>query len=136
MVKFGQLYYHAQDILAQAFPDLEELSLIAAEAAEMDLAFSHWASSQMDIWKPVPLGSLSPETAVQSSYDFCHSGQVDDYYDRECALNSSQDGRKTLIQDDCRLRCWSLEHIPQIPHHAPRHDHEGCAHPLRPYPNL
>lgn len=81
LVKFSQLYY--QDILAQACPNLEELSQIAAEASKMDLAFSHWASSQMDIWKPVPRGSLSQEVAAQSSYELGHSGHVDEYYNRK-----------------------------------------------------
>lgn len=89
MVKFGQLYYHSEGILAQACPNLEDLSQIASEASEMDLAFAHWASSQMDIWKPVPRGSLSQEVAAQSSYEFSHSGKVDDYYDRKYTLKTS-----------------------------------------------
>lgn len=68
MVNFGQLYYYAEEIMAQACPNFEEPYQIAAEASKMDSAFYHWASSQMDLWKPAPRGSLSQEVAVQSSY--------------------------------------------------------------------
>lgn len=81
LIRFGRLFYQAEDVLAQRNPDLEESAHIEKASLEMDLAFSHWARSQIDIWKPVQRGSLTQEAVSRSHCKFGYAGRVDDYYD-------------------------------------------------------
>ncbi|KAI2624308.1 hypothetical protein GGR54DRAFT_655075 [Hypoxylon sp. NC1633] len=116
LVKFGNLFQGANDLLAQGSPSVEELLQLEEDALALELEFESWGGFYGATWPPAQVSEISEATARASNCSYCHSGPIHSYPDYYVAAIWNTFRKSQLAHIDLLARlARRLSHESMIP---------------------
>ncbi|KAI1379335.1 hypothetical protein F4677DRAFT_408647 [Hypoxylon crocopeplum] len=104
LVKFGNLFYQANELLARESPSFEELLQLEENAIALEEDFVSWGDFYSATWLPAQAGEVLEATARTSGCAYCHSGPVHSYSDYYVAATWNTFRKSQLTHIDLLVR--------------------------------